>query len=100
MDFKNPYAVIEPPEDKLRTTFVCTWSDKQKLLKYEPKDGVVQITLAILLKKLINELEQHVQPGDIFAYHAAVCGATISLGGVGQRSTVTKPTPRGKRAKS
>ena len=92
MDYKNPYLGL-PKDAKLRTTFECSWEDVQILRSYEPKEGVIQTTLSILLKTLINELKRNLEPGDRYAYQYAVANATINLG---KRVAAPEPAARKK----
>ncbi|MDE2097268.1 MAG: hypothetical protein KGL39_08505 [Patescibacteria group bacterium] len=82
MEFKNVYLGI-PRDETIRTTFFASKRDIALLRSFDPKEGVFQTTLSILLTKLCNELrlQQRIEQGDYSGFHRAVCDAVIHLGG-------------------
>ena len=97
MNYQNQYLGLAHDE-KLRTTFEISRVDASKIRQYDSKEGALQTTTSILIKKLINELDKSgIEVGDYSSYQRAVTDATIILG---QRGTVVKPTTGRVRAKS
>jgi len=106
MEFKNPYLDL-PSEQIQRTTLEIPFTEVSKLKAYEPRTGVLQTTLSIILKKVINELERaKLEPGDRYGYHAAITNARIVLcdstgkpliDDSASGGTVAKPAARSKR---
>ena len=86
MTFTNPYLSV-PDTDCTRTTILIPFAVSARMKRYEPKTGVRQTTISILLEKLLHELESNsnIQPGDRYGYQAAVADCSIVLNS-GKRS--------------
>lgn len=91
MTYENQYASLDPSA-RIRTTFEPSKVDYACIRSYDPKVGILQTTLSILLTKLCNELRQsNIDPGDWSAYQHAITECHINLGGQPERSTVAVP---------
>ena len=85
MKFTNPYVTL-PRDEVIRTTIVASINDIKLLRGLDPKEGVFQTTLSILLTKLCHELRtaitnKSLDTEDYTAFHNAICDSIITLGG-------------------
>jgi len=90
MKWENPFLGT-PPDHQLRTTIWIPREYQSRFKELDPQDGVLQITVSILLKKLYDELNRiglHGYARD--EYRAAVASAELHIE---QRSAVVKPSP-------
>lgn len=88
MDWKNQFAEV-PDTELLRTTVEIPYTINAKIKSFEPKTGVLQNTISILIAKLNNELEQSTLAiSDRYGYQAALSGAVLILGRT-KPSTIT-----------
>jgi hypothetical protein len=86
--WQNPFLTVEP---RYRTTFELPEVVNSRLKGIDPKEGVVQITVSLLIQKLINELDRIKLTGySPDEYHFAVANATLTLAEPG--GTAEKPT--------
>ncbi len=94
MKYENQYYPLST-EQRIRTTFEPSLADYACLRSFDPKTGVLQTTLSILLTKLCHELRNSkIEPGDWAAYQHALCECRIVLPDNVQRSSAPVPTPR------
>ena len=94
MLYQNQYAALDAKQ-RTRTTFEPSLTDYACIRGFDPKTGVLQTTLSILLTKLCNELRKSsLQPGDWAEYQLAVADCNIVLGG--QRITPSDSPTREK----
>ena len=92
MSFTNQYLGLTK-EQKLRTTFEIGLTDVARLRSFDPKEGNLQTTLSILVKKLLHELNAStIQPGDFSTYQHAVDTCRIILGDVPETFTIGQHT--------
>jgi hypothetical protein len=96
MKFENQYADV-PKDQILRTTVEIPLTVTAQIKAIEPKTGVLQTTISILLTKLTDELTRiKLQPGDRQAYQHALANCTLCLdGGSGSTAAVA---PAGKKS--
>lgn len=105
MQFTNQYLNLEKHEIS-RTTIEIDKKRVALLRGFQPRSGVLQTTLSILLEKLCHELEQSkLTTGDWSEYESAIANATITLGtgaeGANQRGgAVEKSTARSKSSRA
>lgn len=91
MDWSNQFKDVADTE-LLRTTVEIPHKINAQIKNYEPKTGVLQNTISILLTKLSYELrDSNLEPGDRYAYQRAIANCTIQLD-CGKRVTSPEPT--------
>lgn len=100
MIWQNQFASV-PQDQRARTTIEMPRKTEAQLKQYEPKTGVLQTTISILIQKLSDELtKSNLTAGDRAAFQHAVANATFRLPDncyPAERSAVVKPTTRPKR---
>jgi NH3-dependent NAD+ synthetase len=106
MKFENQFALV-PPADRLRTTVEIPLRVDARIKAIEPKTGVLQTTISILVTKLIDELNKsNIQPGERYDYQYALAECRLVLpdkyysdakSHIEQRSSVVKPATGTKR---
>jgi hypothetical protein len=91
--FKDPYEFL-PERERHRTTIDVGGKDKSFLVSCHNRRGTVQVTLNILMSKLIEQLKANgITDYDPERYESAVAGCHIVLA-VADR-VVTNPNPTG-----
>jgi hypothetical protein len=79
MKFENQFIAV-PAADRLRTTVEMPFAIDAKIKALEPKTGVLQTTISILVTKLINELAAStIKPGERYEYQDAIANLTLRL---------------------
>ncbi len=90
--FENPYINV-PPAERTRTTIDIANMDLSKLKRVHP-GTIVQTTINILIRKLVDELERNgiteYAPDE---YELAVANCSIALGGKHAVLTSAESTP-------
>lgn len=80
MDWKNQFYDV-PDSEILRTTVDIPHTINSQIKSYEPKTGVLQNTISILVTKLSNELKQSkLLVSDRYGYQVGLTGAVLILG--------------------
>jgi hypothetical protein len=89
--WENPFLTVEP---RYRTTIELPEKVSGRIKGIDPKEGVIQITVSILIAKLINELDRlkltSYSPDE---YRYAVANASLTLADGVQRSAVAVTPP-------
>ena len=81
MKWENQFHAVEQTE-LLRTTIEIPHSLNALIKSYEPKTGVLQNTISILLTKLSDELRKsNILTADRYAYQRAITECRLELGG-------------------
>lgn len=98
MKWENQFASVVKTE-LLRTTVDIPHAINSQIKSYEPKTGVLQNTISILLQKLSDELKRsNLTVADRYAYQRAISECSLVLGGNSypeQRSTAPEPSTGG-----
>lgn len=109
MKFENPYSANLPSDyipdgvnatdlaNKRKSTVYFPEKVVARLTRCRPQIGTFQTTIAILVKKLIEQLDANqLNTYDRERYEQAVANATIRLGGDGGTVAISNNKPRRK----
>ena len=91
--FENPWVSLAETE-VTKTSIIASNKSMSELRAVYPKTGVFQLTCAILIEKLINELKRNnISTYAPDTFRMCLTGCTIQLGG---RTTPTPTSGKGR----
>lgn len=97
MKYENQFADV-PSTDRARTTIEMPRKLEAQIKQYEPKTGVLQTTVSLLLTKLSHELtKSNIEPGDRAAYQHALASCILVLPSNYYPAIVGDPSADGER---